>query len=232
MREVSLRVVGKNPSIVGNKKLGRSSECTLGCGGMFELISGYKYHVFFGKLVLQDQDSCEEIHASKRIKIDSVVQDNIECFESGTLIVYKYGPQYSSEKIAAFDLDGTLIETASGRRFASDYTDWKLMSHVKNKLEQLYKIGYKIVIFSNQGGIPRGKPPKEEFTKKMLSIAKTMGVPILVLAASGQDINRKPCIGMWHYLLDNENDRIVPNVSCSFYVGDAAGRLADWTKGL
>ena len=234
LREVSLKVVGKKPSIVANEKLERGSGCTLGCGGTFELISGYKYHIFFGNKVCfaeTEHDSCEESKASKRMKMDTM-EPEMKCYQCGTLIICKYGSQYSSEKISAFDLDGTLIETASGRKFANDCTDWKLMSHVKNKLQELHETGYKIVILSNQGGIRRGKPTKEEFTRKVVSVAQSLSVPLLVLAAIGQDIYRKPCIGMWNYLLENENDQVVPNLSSNFYVGDAAGRLADWTKGM
>lgn len=234
-----MKVVGKNPSIIANEKLKTGSMCTLRCGGRFELIVGYRYHVFFGKTISQkdiagnDHDSCEESQMSKRMKVDNVVLDQAkaECSQCGTLVVCKYGVQYASERIAAFDLDGTLIETASGKKFANDYTDWKLMFDVKKKLEELYRSRYKVVIFSNQGGIPRGKPSKEDFTKKVASVAQKLGLPLLILAASGQDIYRKPCIGMWDYLLEYENDHMVPDLSCSFYVGDAAGRLADWRKG-
>ena len=67
-------------------------------------------------------------------------------------------------KVASFDLDGTLIKTASGNRFAKDTNDWKLYldkpSKLKEKLKGLYNQGFHIVIFSNQKGLSTGKLTK------------------------------------------------------------------------
>ena len=149
-----------------------------------------------------------------------------------TLFLLSYGIQCPSDMIAAFDLDGTLIDTASGRKFARDPKDWKLMPHVNDKLKELHMSGYRIVIFTNQGGLPKGKPTKDDFMKKMNAVAERIDVPLLVMVASGQDIYRKPCTGMWNHLVKNENSGIIPNLSRSFYVGDAAGRCAEWKQGV
>ena len=71
----------------------------------------------------------------------------------------RFGDPVTSRKIAGYDLDGTLIETASGRKFAKDSKDWKLMPKVVDKLQSLHRDGYKIAILTNQLGISKGKQP-------------------------------------------------------------------------
>ena len=44
----------------------------------------------------------------------------------GTLVVGKIGLASSSSKIAAFDLDWTLIQTQSGYPYCRSYEDWKV----------------------------------------------------------------------------------------------------------
>lgn len=67
-------------------------------------------------------------------------------------------------KIAGFDMDGTWIETKSGKRFAVDVNDWKWFypTHVRAKLEKLVSEGYEIVLFSNQNGIAKGNVTAKE----------------------------------------------------------------------
>lgn len=61
-------------------------------------------------------------------------------------------------QIAGYDMDSTLITTKSGRVFAQNYDDWMILySEIPGKLKQLYKDGYKIVIFTNQAGISEYK---------------------------------------------------------------------------
>lgn len=197
-------------------------------------MSGCTYHIFFGSEMPQDPPCqfgiLEEDETCKRMKIEDDVKE-MDYYERETLLVYKYGSQSPSEKIAGFDLDGTIIETASGKKFATNYSDWKLMPNVKQKLQQCHIKGFRIVIFTNQGGMARGKPTKDDFTKKISSIAETLEVPIIVFVAPGQDIYRKPCTGMWSHLLERENLDTEPNLSLCFYVGDAAGREANWRPG-
>ncbi|KAK0625005.1 polynucleotide kinase 3 phosphatase-domain-containing protein [Bombardia bombarda] len=115
-----------------------------------------------------------------------------------TLLVAKYTPEEADQtvtarppvkrrKIAAFDLDSTLITSASGKVHAGDAVDWKWWHHsVSDRLRQLYNDEgqvnppsslhlaplppptsppYLVTIFTNQGGLtlhpdPKSKAPK------------------------------------------------------------------------
>lgn len=57
--------------------------------------------------------------------------------------------------ILLFDFDGTLVETASGKTFATDLTDMKIKTDVINKiLDIMQDNGVKVfAIVSNQGGV-------------------------------------------------------------------------------
>lgn len=51
-----------------------------------------------------------------------------------------------SSKVAAWDLDGTLIKTRSGSRFPRDKNDWMWWrASVKKKVTDLYEEGYVVV---------------------------------------------------------------------------------------
>ncbi|SZF03234.1 unnamed protein product [Blumeria hordei] len=140
-----------------------------------------------------------------------------------------------SVKIAAFDLDSTLITTRSGKKFASDAQDWKWWhSSIPNILRKLIlEDGYKIAIISNQGGLslknksdPKAKLP--EFKSKVSSLLNKLDLSVSVYVATENDIYRKPRSGMWEELV---KDTLVDkskelNLEESFFVGDAAGRAA------
>lgn len=152
--------------------------------------------------------------------------------EHDALLVFQHGMPINSPKVAAFDLDNTIITTSSGRRFATGPTDWKIMSGVAVKLRSYSEKGYKIVLFSNQLGISKGKPTKEEFKQKVEAIALKLGISFLLMAASAKDQYRKPCTGMWDHLVKVESGAVEIDMMSSFYVGDAAGREVNWLPGI
>ncbi|KAH8882364.1 PNK3P-domain-containing protein [Thozetella sp. PMI_491] len=168
-----------------------------------------------------------------------------------TLLVGKYVAEGASQelepkrrKIAAFDLDSTLIVPASGKKHATGPGDWKWWdSAVPSRLRQLYnEERYLIVIFSNQGGLtlhpdPKSKPPKSlkervtNFKQKCSAVLTQLDLPVTLFAATGKDIFRKPRPGMWmemqkdYGLEDSDID-----LQNSIFVGDAGGRTA-YVKG-
>ena len=152
--------------------------------------------------------------------------------ETGSLLVLQYGPQVCSKKIAGFDLDNTLIETFSGRKFPTGIDDWKMSKKVSYRLQQLHKENAKIVIFSNQAGIANDLSEMANFKQKMEMVAGLLRLPFLLLVSTQRDSHRKPNTGMWDYMQTHCNGAVVPNTSESFYVGDAAGREAGWQPGV
>ncbi|KAK9816622.1 hypothetical protein WJX72_002886 [[Myrmecia] bisecta] len=135
------------------------------------------------------------------------------------------------DKIAAIDLDGTLVNTKGNRPFALDANDWKLFNKKVPKVLQKYaEEGFKIVIFSNQNSVKSALEGKaaEKVKRRIDNILEAIKVPAAVFCATGQDELRKPEPGMWHFFVKNCNGGIAPDVSQSFFVGDAAGRAGDF----
>jgi bifunctional polynucleotide phosphatase/kinase len=169
-----------------------------------------------------------------------------------TLLVGRYEPDTPEDrtikrlKIAAFDLDSTLITTSSGKKHSSGATDWKWWdAQVPTRLRELYhEQGYRVVVLSNQAGLtlhvdPNYKGPKggtakrvSEFKQKCNAILSNLDLPTTIYAATERDLYRKPRIGMWKELCEDYDipeDAI--DLENSFFVGDAGGRIAGLAKG-
>lgn len=161
-------------------------------------------------------------------------------------------------KIAAFDMDSTLIKSISGLKFGKGAGDWqwwnnKVVSTIKEKVEQKYVI----VIFTNQGStvVLQNQPSasksylilKSKINQIAASLKNVVETPVLVFAAthlpgkkhrrvaSSEKVHkntRKPEIGMWEeltrYLKTSLGEEIELDMESSFFVGDAAGRDKDF----
>ncbi|UJR21062.1 hypothetical protein I4U23_024162 [Adineta vaga] len=134
----------------------------------------------------------------------------------------------SSEKIAAFDMDGTIIQTKSGKVYPTDENDWRIgFDTCFKKLKQLHTDSYKIVVFTNQRGLMKATST-DPFRKKIQFIQQKLNVPLQVFVAIHPGRYRKPCIGSWLLLESKYNDGIKIDKAKSFFVGDAAGRPDKW----
>jgi bifunctional polynucleotide phosphatase/kinase len=132
-----------------------------------------------------------------------------------------------STKVAAFDMDSTLIQPKSNSKFPTNRADWKWLSpNVPSRLKQLHDSGYKIVIFTNQSGISKGHQRAEDITGKILDMANEIQVPIHAFVSTANDIHRKPGTAMWDIFI-TYNGGVIPSKDSSFFVGDAAGRFAN-----
>ncbi|PPQ78163.1 hypothetical protein CVT25_015496 [Psilocybe cyanescens] len=136
----------------------------------------------------------------------------------------------ASTKVAALDLDGTVIKsefaTKSVAGKPSSWSWWR--SFVPDKLKELHESGYAIVLISNQALKPAAL---NSWKEKIPLIGQALSdLPFRILAASQKDQYRKPMPGMWREIeriFLEEGVQI--DKSVSFFVGDAAGR--QYTKG-
>ncbi|XP_062169290.1 polynucleotide 3'-phosphatase ZDP isoform X2 [Alnus glutinosa] len=140
---------------------------------------------------------------------------------------------HDSNKIAAFDFDGTLAKT-SVNRIGADA--WSLMyPSVPDKLQRLYNDGYKLVIFTNESNIERWKNKRQVAVDSKIGRLNNFIKQVKVFIACGlgessrqaADAFRKPNPGMWHIMEKHFNSGISIDMDQSFYVGDAAGRRDD-----
>jgi bifunctional polynucleotide phosphatase/kinase len=158
-----------------------------------------------------------------------------------SLVIGRYNPQTPQQprkqpvKIAAFDLDDTLI-SATGAKFARSANAWKWWHpSVPGRLRQLHEEGYLVAVFSNQGNVSLKTDPKSvkrdtaslsNLKEQLANILPQLDFEVSFYGATGQDRYRKPRIGMWEELLEDydlDGEGAV-DMDASFYVGDAAGR--------
>lgn len=147
-------------------------------------------------------------------------------------LIYRNYDAEPGKKIAAFDLDGTLTNTKSGAQFPRNADDWKFYNKkVPQIIKKYHEDGYTIVIFSNQGGIKSKLvgPMADKTKARLQNVIGKLGVPAQAFMATLEDDFRKPGTGMWDFFCSNCNGDVQPDLKGSFFVGDAAGRPADFS---
>jgi len=136
--------------------------------------------------------------------------------------------------VIAFDLDGTIITTKSGKKFPVSEDDWKFWHPSVPEILQLKSSeGYLLAFLSNQGGLEK-KTENAGFKRKVDAIIERIGVPIDFICSLQKDVYRKPCTGMWEFLSialwEKHFENSATNKIEYLYVGDAAGRPASGTR--
>lgn len=122
-------------------------------------------------------------------------------------------------KMAGFDYDWTLVRPKNELSFPKDENDWEwLYTKIPSVLEQLYKDGYMIVLFTNQS-----KKWKHNHIKNAISELK---FPVLVVVATEKD-DYKPNIDMFNTVTKDIFKKQKIDKDNSFFVGDALGRKYD-----
>ncbi|XP_067002653.2 bifunctional polynucleotide phosphatase/kinase isoform X2 [Anabrus simplex] len=256
--EVKLKAVGANRVGYNSCAVERNSIITLKHGDKVELLLGqFKSRVQFTPPPVDSNEntsvrkrtlnSDDDISASKKLcekatgseyeekrytnalKTEPTMEDKWESIDQGKLLIYTSTGVKGKSKIAAYDIDGTIITTKSGRVFPLDANDWKIaFSEVPKKLKKLVNKDYKIVFFTNQFGIGKGKVKVSDYKHKVKEIIAILDVPVQVFVSTGEGMYRKPLPGMWRELIQEKNDGVEVDMSESFFCGDAAGREENW----
>lgn len=148
----------------------------------------------------------------------------------GSLLVKTDSACKAKAKIAAFDFDDCLAKTSVA---GFDPNAWKMLfPHVPAVLKKLHGSGHKIVVITNES-MERFKQPDAiskavlKKTGRLDGFAAACAVPMQLLCATAKDEYRKPATGAWTFLVNEGNDNVKPDLSSSFFVGDAAGRPKD-----
>lgn len=146
---------------------------------------------------------------------------------------YRY-PGSGPVKVAFFDADGTLRGTKSGKAFAENTEDYRVLPNVGDRLAELARQGYLIAIVSNQAGVEAGhltlEQAEHDMNHSVHLIAGEGGVVHWYDYAEVSDDNRKPNLGMARrldqFVRHCFGEQAAIDWSASFMVGDAS-----WKKG-
>ncbi|KAM3965324.1 polynucleotide kinase 3'-phosphatase [Aphomia sociella] len=245
---VDIKQLGINSSGLDGCALKRNEVYKISHGSRIEiLLNNYIHIVEFNpppdeklkicnKRKLEDEESIYSKRKTIKMENTNLDQDNKEDIweevDKGELYIFTSKGVKSSKKIAAFDMDGTLIRTKSGKVYPVDINDWQIaFPTVTRKLKEQVSNGFKVVILSNQAPIGNGRVKIEDFKKKIESLVQNLGIPVQAYFATGKGFYRKPTTGMWKVLNEQKNDGLEIDLNESFYCGDAAGRAAGWAPG-
>lgn len=184
------------------------------------------------KFILSHTTNAGRAHVASMATHDTAIISRFNAFLNmtpssfGECHVYTSSGCIASSKILAFDMDNTLIKPSIAKaKFCSSHDDWEWFSpHVVHILHAAHTSGYKIVIFTNQGGISKGHTTLDIVKKRCEAMISDAGVPMQIFVAPNSDFYRKPATGMYWLLATKFNNGIPINTSESMYVGDAAGR--------
>jgi bifunctional polynucleotide phosphatase/kinase len=183
-----------------------------------------------GKEKVNEQDEGEEEEEEgEQEEGDKQWEEKAISNGPATLFVLVDSRLKGSSKIAAFDMDDTLIRPKSKAKFPKSRADWQWCGeYIPKKLKSLYEDGFKIVIFTNQAGISKGHTRKADIKGKIEDLSTRLQIPLQAFIASADDGWRKPSSRMWDLFVREYNGGVEVDREVSFYCGDAAGRPKAW----
>lgn len=139
-----------------------------------------------------------------------------------------------NQKVLICDLDGTLIETRSGKTFPENENDWQFKKYIKEAIQE-YNPKY-IFIISNQGGIENGFVYEIKFRAKLDTIMheiRTWGDFIVdgtyCKSNDPDDKYRKPNTGMVDYFREDYYRNYDFSPRQALMIGDASGLIGQFS---
>lgn len=130
----------------------------------------------------------------------------------------------ASTKLFLIDIDGTLVTSTSGRRWASTATDWIFLGPVASKLEELRRDGWTVALITNQSDWKVSPDPAAKITSILAALQTANGWAPWTLVATAtrkekDTLYRKPGRGLYDILLKTLNISPTEVRMC----GDAVG---------
>jgi DNA 3'-phosphatase len=143
----------------------------------------------------------ENILLPSYLSLASQCASNTWIEHPGILLKLRSSPS-NYQGIIALDMDGTVIATKSGKKFAVNDQDWQFWHpNVVTTLRKYHhEHQFAIALISNQAGIRKGKQSIIGLQKKVDDIIDALDLPIDFICSLDNDIYRKPRTGMWHFL--------------------------------
>lgn len=133
------------------------------------------------------------------------------------------------EKVAGFNLDNTIIESQP-KLIADRYKFDMVFQNCVQKMQDLHKQDYSIVILADQDGVFKGLMSVEDMRYKFDCFVKLLAekhIPVIGIFTVKNNCFRKPHTWCWRMLMKfYESNKKTVNLKESFYCGNLAGRAA------
>jgi bifunctional polynucleotide phosphatase/kinase len=126
-------------------------------------------------------------------------------------------------KLYLIDIDGTLVTSASGRRWAADQNDWIFLGPVPATLNKLHDDGWIVALITNQSDWKSGPEPEAKIKSILAALQEINGwAPWCLIATATRKekdtLYRKPGRGLYDLLIKE-----LPPLTEVRMCGDAVG---------